>query len=302
MKKHSLFILLAFFCFFNVIAQQYAPFPIADAEWTTYYVGTCINGGIPDTIITKYTLNGDTTLHNATYHKLTSTVIYPPSNVITYVGAIREDKKKIYFLSPTVFPSDDTLLYDFNANIGDSVSVYIGYRKVAVQSIDSILIGDEYNRRLFLGSSFYNNGEIEYWIEGVGSTVGLITNTFPIPTCGTHYYELLCFKQGGVIKYLNPDFESCDATNRITAIADHEINTGIKVYPNPAIAKQIYIDNIKAYNGLTGRITDYTGKVILVQPLNDLHNTIVLPNTSGLYLLMIWNKEGQLIKSQKIVN
>jgi hypothetical protein len=300
MKKKLLLSLVLMVFVISSKAQSYVPFPTAGATWRTYYYGTCSSMQPPDTSITEYSLTGDTiTIHGNTCYKLYSNTIYPTLGPTTYAGALREEKKKIYFYNGPI--PEDTLLYDFNAVAGDSVYVFVDAFKSPVLAVDSILIGTAYNRRLQLRGNIYN-GETEYWIEGVGSSIGLVTNTVPLPTCGTHHYELLCFKQDGITKYLNPRFLDCDATKPITAITAPGYLSRVSIYPNPTITRQVHIDNIIVSDHLLVKVSDYTGKIILSQPLNHRENTIDLPTAKQLYFLMITNQQGKVLRTQKIWN
>jgi len=296
MKRTLILLCFAVFAFFSAKAQQYTPFPDSAAEWTIYYVGTCVTGGIPDTSITKYWLNGDTVINGKTYRKLGNN-----GGFMMDVVALREDDKKIY-TNPTQF-SNDSLLYDFNIAKGDSFNIGGSPIKSVVDSVDSIQTGNSYSRRFHFNNHLYGNVG-EYWIEGIGSIYGLITDLIPIPTCGFHHYELLCFKQNGIVKYLSPNFDNCESTKpkSITAIKETEKYAALKIFPNPTLSKQFHIDHVDAYEGLQARVTDYTGKVVLTQKLNDANNIIQLPNTISLYILRIVNKQGEVVLSQKILN
>lgn len=157
--KKILLLLLIVLHYNSSIAQtsKYIPFPSSNAIWNVYamfpFYGHCESYG--------YTFNGDTTINNMTYHKIRKQSLYfylksgdpnPPNsgatctNIITsssdsYAGAIREvvAKKKIYFLPPN--KAEDTLLYDFNLKVGDSVKTYNSiWAKLQVESIDSVFV------------------------------------------------------------------------------------------------------------------------------------------------------------------
>jgi hypothetical protein len=301
MKKTITLALLILLAFAKANAQQYTPFPDSNAEWHVYYLGSCTDGAPLDTAIINYSINGDTSINGTTFHKLKTTYDNDTTDTPFGVIAIREVNKKIYgFSANGMLP--DTLIYDFNAQKGDSVSV--AYRKEKVNNVDSVQTGTSYSRRLTLEESGYGNGALEYWIEGIGSTVGPFTNTIPLPTCGVHIYELICYKQNGVVKYLSPNFESCDATRpkTVTAISETGYHSSLKIYPNPTVSNQLRIENVDTYQGYVAKVTDYTGKVILSQNLNRSNNIIKLPNTGLFYVLMITNKQGQMIESRKILN
>lgn len=200
----------------------YHTFPDSNTVWNFHFrfVPVGGNGSESDYSIS---FSGDTIISRQTYHKLKSA-----SN---YEGAIREDvgEKKVYFIHPT--DSTEKLLYDFNMQVGDTVQGYIQTLGLdandVVISIDSVLIGSTYRKRWHI-----NNCYNIYFIEGIGSTYGLIEQS---PGCATDLfdYSLICFKQDGQTLY--PDTST--TCNLITGIDETPNQIGVStigLYPNPA--------------------------------------------------------------------
>ena len=59
---------------------------------------------------------------------------------------------------------------------------------MVVDSIDSVLIGNNYRQRTNLHPLW---GGHEEWIEGIGSISGILHNSFGL--IGGNYFELLCY-------------------------------------------------------------------------------------------------------------
>jgi hypothetical protein len=139
------------------------------------------------------------------------------------------------------------MLYDFNpVEPGDTIFTQVLTNGLTqfiphiVLSIDSVLVGGEYHRRTYLR----DETEVfsEYWIEGVGSTQGLIYPSYWLLTDNS--YDLNCFYDGNDLQYTNPNpmylFCSfpfpdiqCEATTSTTPSIS---NAGqFNIYPNPVI-------------------------------------------------------------------
>ena len=154
---------------------MYYPFPDSNAVWREYESGTYASSPpVGECYDYENRYMGDTIIGAFTYKKIwkygahygynCSTYINP---INYYVGAIRQDtlQRKIYFLPP--FQNTDTLLYDFNLSLGDTLPPsYTNCTTNIVSSVDSVLVGAMYRKRFGLGYT--------YLIEGIGNTFGLL--------------------------------------------------------------------------------------------------------------------------------
>lgn len=183
--------------------SAYHPFPEDTATWVTdIYYNTCM-GYCSSTF---YEMRGDTIINGNTYNKIynrNGNFYYMPTpnpplvgasfSGCSYVGAIRQDSinEKVYFIDSTL--STDTLLYDFNLSIGDTVqSWYIkwGWQyQLIVTSIDSIFLNGSYHKRINFNQCCQNS-----IIEGVGWAGEL----FGLNAVSNMYVALACFN-GNVI-------------------------------------------------------------------------------------------------------
>jgi len=176
------FLFLIFISFsFRVFAQPntYLPFPEDSALWIVNWTQPNNNPVQRDV----YIMHGDTLISNVSYNKLyfeRNIYKYPygPSTILSsykYLGALRQDiiNKKVFYRSAGML--SDTLLYDFDLQIGDTLRPtylknYLPQPSI-VTSIDSTsppINGIYYKRFNFTGTSIYG-----HLIEGVGSDCGL---------------------------------------------------------------------------------------------------------------------------------
>lgn len=192
MRGYLLF-LLFFYVAPNLGAQNYVSFPTDSARWKVMFTSSAL-GCQPLVAEYQYTMEGDTIFSSVTYKKIFRTgytnnsfCYYGPFG---YIGSIREDNNKhIYLRLPN--SNSDTLIYDFNLSVGDTVKSYLNYNcidPITVISIDSILIQTTYRKRLNLYGITCGVMDVSI-IEGIGSTRGLLDYTPTFESVGT----LECF-------------------------------------------------------------------------------------------------------------
>lgn len=292
------------------IPYAYIPFPTSNAEWTVFYKGTCMNDD-PPPVVYKYALYGDTTLNGKTYKKLGTTVVNFSTGIPVIVGGLREENKKVYYI--TITPdhplgrmglTEEVLLYDFDAQVGE-VIVHDASNPVAntynptVLAIDTVLFNGTYRKRYNMGAAQYAAGT-EYWIEGVGSiTDGLISKITPMPTCGHWYWENVCFRENSNTIYRNSDYQDCDGNKPLSDIPTSPSGAAVKIFPNPAIS-EIHINNIAAADGIQAKLIDYTGRILLAKDLKQADNVMALPPHASFCILLLNDRQGRIIRQQKI--
>jgi len=172
-------------------------------------------------------LTGDTLIGSYTYKKIQE-YTYCQNNGSTtfgYAGAIRQDtsQKKVFYRLPST--TKDTLLYDFNLSVGDTIpqNSYINGGSNIISSIDSILVGTTYRKRFNITMSF----STESLIEGIGSTMGLL---LPLSEGVEHSSFLYCFTQNGQNLFINPNgFCSSNPLN----VSEQDKKFLLTVSPNP---------------------------------------------------------------------
>lgn len=232
MKKSLLIlaILILAFKFSNSQTNVYHPFPEANAIWVgTYWYN--VGGSGPCIVDDDYNLyiDGDTTIGIYTYLKLykngyISSNCPPPGYYYyrQYWGSFRQDipARKVYLFEN----GNETLAYDFNLNVGDTLPatscLYFGYENI-VQSIDSTLIGSEYHKRFWLKNNY------AALIEGIGTTLGAFAPIVPFFESGN---DLWCVRRNNQIQWTSSPGNECS----LTSISEYSsTEKEILITPNP---------------------------------------------------------------------
>lgn len=307
MKKR--FFLYIFFTFFFKIsvAQQYYSFPTSNAMWREN------SGGFQCSCCAdyQYVLTGDTIIDGTTYHKIqNSGVTYLEDNIGNctsniqnyfnfYRGALREDigNKKIYLRQPG--SSIDTLVYDFNLNLGDTLPPLLINQTTSynwVSKIDSILIGGVFHKQYLISSDTTIAGQLDYvaLIEGVGGTFGLFASLIPPFEAGSN---LNCFAVNNTTLYPNngsicsPIILSADAVGDLFQM---------EIYPNPVndIVNFFYTGNTSPIIEIRNLLGDIVDR-IKINP-NQIYNYSTQSLKNSVYLIQVFEKE-KLIVTKKLI-
>jgi hypothetical protein len=230
---------------------------------------------------TYYYFQGDTLLNGHQWKKFygcfqDSTL----SNPYFHAG-IREENGRVY-VSGGGF-TGDSLIYDHNLQLGDSVPVCTGYR--IVDTVDYVLIGGQSRKRIVFddpwGGWFH-----EIWVEGIGSNSGL---PYAL-TYGCLFdigFDLLCVHKDESLIWDNPAFEGCF----ISSIGIEEINSPLTFYPNPLtdVSELIVKGNAEDYRNLI--IYDLSGRMVREVPFNNNRIRICKGDfTRGIYFYLLIGK------------
>ncbi len=275
----------------------YHAFPDSGARWGGYSWG--INQYCQCPVTDKHTLfmDGDTLIGSFHYQKLLQSgyktaSLYPYwccAYVNTYEGAIRQDtqQKKIYIN----VGNQDFLLYDFNLSLGDTLSfaTYISdFDTNVVTSIDSILVGNSFRKRLNITTLHYS-GDSASIIEGIGSTLGLLDLIPPAFDTGS---GLDCFSLNGQTLY--PDTSTfCNINVGIPSI---NLENGIILLsPNPFTTQAtLTIQGIKNENNKSLSVYNLLGQEVQNIFVGNAKEVIIhrknLPSGMYFYKLMDDNK------------
>jgi hypothetical protein len=291
MKRTLLSILIFVTHISNAQTSVYHPFPDSAAIWNFHFSQYCFSDGNGDENY-SITFSGDTLINSQKYHKITipfvqsfSTGICVSGKVVGYRGAVRQDKinKKVFYIPPA--NSSEQLLYDFNMQIGDTVRSFIEpttkYADV-VKAIDSVLVGSTYRKRWEI-----NPGYHIYFIEGIGSTYGLIESS----PGGVDFpgYSITCFQQDKVGLYPSA-IGTCELISSVNSIVKEK--EGFNIYPNPG--KDNVCLTINTIEKTLLQVFDLTGKLMLAEFLQNERSTIDVSRLpQGVYNLCVSNNESK---------
>jgi len=296
--------LLSFVVFLLAIQTNYAQetyFPLLDTN-KTWHVAEGGFGAITNTY--TYKCMGDTVYDGDQYHILWRSDEEFPVNWSKW-GYIREEDHEVYYSPFNPSTIEPELLYNFNAGVGDTLSVScFAYNSnnpahLVIVEIDSVLINNEYRKRTWYDCAGWNESKnFRYWIEGIGSDNGLIEPGFYCTIiCPT--IELLCVKDDGDLLFMNEYFSECYIVNVDETIQNNHL---FEVYPNPAKNYLLIspVSNNLVSNSLV--LTSLQGIIIEEFVLNpEQPTTIDISNLeSGLYFYKIIG-EGRKAQIGKIL-
>ncbi|MBA7580749.1 hypothetical protein ES708_22643 [subsurface metagenome] len=305
MRNLPIISILILFLIPRVNGQKYFSFPTENVNWNVY-LEYSISESPTDTVLLRYTIHGDTIINQIAYKKLCLESGDTLDPEIESVGGLREQDKKIYFIGQDFLRNphyEESLLYDFNKQIGDTVKHdNYGTCYSIIENIDSIEIDGEYRKRyeVYASNNYYFPDQ-EYWIEGIGSIKnGLLGNITMIPMCCYHYWEHVCFKENEQVKYLNPSFNECFPDYLLTSINETIEIFEITIYPNP-FSSELHIDNIQLDENINVRIVDNLGRILVHKELTTNNNIINVPEISGFLIVIVIDDNYQILKREKII-
>ena len=298
MKKLLLFSCICLLSMIN-IAQTYTPFPTENIRWR----GSVFTH---EEDLAKYDMapSGDTTINGLVYTKIwRKEMSYPwdyqqgihwnsPTFTEGYYGCYRNDSinKKVYFIWS--YSNTETLWYDFNLQIGDTIN-YGLWGKV-ISDIDSILIKGKYQKRYRIDSCGSGPNRYNYFIEGIGSTYGPKAAGYCILEGDE---SLSCVTIDGELVFARTIYDS--ACVEITSIDERNVHNSLfRVYPTPA-TEEIHFDiapKLQPGSGYELRLYDMVGKLVLTQTLQPYENTISISHLkAGIYNYRLNETWGQVV-------
>ncbi|MDK2910047.1 MAG: hypothetical protein PWR20_1614 [Bacteroidales bacterium] len=171
------------------------------------------------------------------------------------MGALKQDSlnNKVYFIP--VNQSNDTLLYDYNLKIGDTLEGYLTNGCImAINAIDSVLVGDHYRKRWNFNTCNEGAG---YIIQGMGSDNGLIEKI---------NYEGFCSSQFICIKGSNDSLFAGNSSamgcyrifTKVSPIYHEEI---IRIYFN-TVSSQLILQSEQYLNDAVLTVYNSFGQVL----------------------------------------
>lgn len=222
-----------------------------------------------------------------------------------HIAAFRQDSGRVYIyeyseltdalesggdMLPSIYPipnDTDFLLYDFNVEVGDTVS-FLGYPVNIVVSIENVLLADGLTHKKIN----FNGTETGFqsWIDGVGSNFGFLAAYLPYYHLYHVWFTLDCFNSNSTYLYGE---EHCE----LIMVSDVDIQDSpvVEVYPSP-FQNELVILNTAGQSDKIIQITDLHGKIISSSILNGASETIQTTNwPAGIYLITIINDANEIL-------
>ncbi|MBN2729091.1 MAG: T9SS type A sorting domain-containing protein [Bacteroidales bacterium] len=317
MKALFIVLISVFIISLNLNAQKstYHAFPDSATWRVDHYLHNPFQMFYNGKFYFHYYFSGDTIINTTEYKKLFKSYSYfqnlgyhpsltpPTSQPIKYMGALREDSlnNKVYFMFAG--QTSDTLLYDYNLEVGDTLMgipgrYYMYWYPIVVSSIDSVLIQGEYHTRWNFDTC---DNYTPFIIEGIGSSSGLIEEICTYAIDFTSRY-LVCMKNGDSTLFTHPTYSSMFGCSPIIeSIEDHSTQNSFKYYPNPFtndlhIETNYWLDNAKLI------LYDVSGKEVLTMT-NLSGQDITIPRgdiPNGIYFIQI-TQNNIILDSEKVI-
>ena len=238
MKKVFLFLLMAVATLSAAYAQQEyhpVPFPTGKAYWCERFDSVGVVNGYLGYIPLRYAFftNGeDTLIDGISYKKLFYSPDGDTSNSFYYGGIFEDSLRRVHYCGhdsphqPDFISSTSGymsgIIYDFSIKVGDTLLMD---DLLIVTRIDTIDLGGVLRKRFHFEYMDFT------WIEGIGSTNGLLFYNGMKPLCEyCSWNKLLCVIQNDSLIY-HWGTGNCFTTNTITS---PEVAPSITAYPNPA--------------------------------------------------------------------
>lgn len=261
----------------NLKAQDYEPMIQEGNEWHTLDV--MVNPGFPPnhhyTTLVHW-ISDDTLVEGVRYTKVLET--RNGEGTPRLAALLREENGNVWKRES----STDLLLYDFTAQVGDTVRFGDFAESFVVDSISFEQIGGVDRKKIWFGLEYDITGEpyaIETWTEGIGSDMGMLFSGWFYATGG--YYQALCFHQNGELLWQNEYYGTC----MVDAVDEMDVST-IYLYPNPA-SGVTHIEGVEA-----AEVQAYNALGQLVKTVRGSNEVDVSGLPEGLYLLHITDGHG----------
>lgn len=223
-------------------AQLLVPFPDSAVKWiNVWYSWDGPGSGGPANYFMadaeEYTMNGQDTLIDT----LSYTLLQRDG---LYAGAIRDDSGQVYF-----YPKDSSqeyLIYDFTLEKNDTTIVYVsrfspvtdGFSNImqaVILNTDSVMVDGHYRKSMFVK---YSTGSVGQWTAGVGEKDGFICPEGISVT--NRQATLYCMTIEDTLQFPGNGPSTCLIPADV-GIEEEEIESRLKVYPNPA-SEVLHID------------------------------------------------------------
>ncbi len=185
----------------------------------------------------------DIVINSITYKELHKSN-HPDFSNLEYAGALRYEaaSSKVFFFPPLDSDGTEKLLYDFDVNLQDTITVFSNFSgyspvRVKVNSISTITINAQQFQKIGLEGIDQSSGYNESWQFGTGSNSGVLNPGLSgITIFDVDYPRLIC-SELDTIYYHDPAFLTC-----INDLSVSEVNANqLAVYPKN---KQILVEGL----------------------------------------------------------
>jgi len=237
-----------------------------------------------DTLIDSYAYN---ILYYSESNKFDSINALP-------IALMRQEKKEVYM---RYFEEEEEhLLYDFNINIYDTVELGsinamldLSFR---VDTIDYVKVGDESRKRFHLRPIIdMATTKRQYWIEGIGSSMGLLE--LATTQYLDHTTELLCFKKNDTLQWNGP-LQRCFISNKPPEAKMLIKSKDNKAFATFTIKEELLSSNFKII------IYDMDGEKIAERKIKNKKDLSFKKLKQGEYIIQLTDLFNRIYTTKKI--
>jgi hypothetical protein len=274
------------FCF----GQEYHTLIDTNKIWSVLL----INGTNPYYKSTHFIkFQGDTIINDTMYKKVLKAEDEFHNNW-ELNGFIREDStQKVYY--KYYLESNEKLIYDFQPNINDTF-YFTQNDYLIVCGFDSIKINDQYRKVINLCSP--QSYIIEKWIEGIGSTEGVVYSGYSLITGSD--FMLLCFYENDTLSYIDSSYNEC-YYNTYGVIENISVNSPFIIYPNPATQTINISFNNQQNMPYTFELYNYYGEIICKKQIINSTSFELSNISNGIYFYIIKDNKNFIIQRNKLI-
>lgn len=222
-----------------------------------------------------------------------------------YVGAIRYEafSSQVFFFPLNNTDTSELLLYDFDVNLQDTVTIYSSFSsyepvRVRVNSISTITIGSHQFQKIGVVGIDQSSGFTESWQFGTGSNFGpLNPGLSGLLIFDITYPRLIC-SELDTVYYHDPDFRTCANDLSVAAAKANSLSVYAK-------DKQIVVEGLSAADLQKAVFVTLSGTTFPVGNIISTDNSgfrFDIPETaSGLLFVQLLTTRNEFISSKVFI-
>lgn len=258
----------------------------------------------------RYYITGSDVQINSTAYKQLLRCDDPDFIDVENIGALRYESStsKVFFVPQLMNGMPNTqeyLLYDFNANLQDTITVFNDFTnfqlavRVKVNSLSTITIGSQQYQKIGVEGIDQSSGYSESWQFGTGSNFGPLNPGLSGVTIFDVVYPKLICSELDTIYYHDPAFQTCVNDLGVSNSPANELNVYIK-------NRQIVVEGLEAANLQKAAFVTLSGSTfpvdhILVSEKSGFRFDIP-QDVNGLLFIQLLTTNNEWISSKVFVN
>jgi hypothetical protein len=310
MKKIRLLVILFIMTIFykQTNAQSYHTFPNDSAQWS---VGRSIYNPWID-FVYQLKMKGDTILNGINYKKIyySNHLAYNYPDDVLHCFLREDGNKKIWVKYPfgSLNDTSEKVLYDFNIHKNDTIGIHFLYFNH--DSIIKLIVRDTllYQTNIDIRKAYYFNpvDSVQgifgigcmWWLEGIGSSLGLFYNEILQWGCYDSTYTLQCYSHNGTY------FIGGNLFCTTEGIFEDKANTNVfAINPNPVNYESILDVSELKTDIMSIEVFNYLGVKIRNLSIN-MNDKIIIRKSNfqtGYYFFRIIDKKGDIYNGKFII-